>query len=292
MLTADCTASQVSFEALTPAFGAVVEDIDAKHSLTTAQVDEITDLLMRFKVLFFREQSLDYDEQARFAAQFGSLRTEPLEDSLESHPGLSLLDNVPFFHADWMFQDDPPKWAMLQMSTVPDVGGDTLFLDLVSSYEALSVPMRQFLEGLTVFHAMDERHAAKLERSFISRHGRESDEYKIAMEHLQPSSRPLVRYIPETASNSYWICPAYSRRINELSPAESDALLHFLLQHLMAPQYSIRWKWRPGDIAFWDHRTTLHSGVKDYDAQERHGCRASIAGGAVVPASSNTQSTV
>lgn len=277
-------AEDVSVEPITPRLGAVVRGIDARAELPAKVVEHVSSLLMQFKVLFLPGLNLDYAEQARFASQFGPLRTDPVEDSVPGYPGLSLLDNVPFFHADWMFQEDPPKWAMLQMTTVPEVGGDTVFVDLVTSYADLSLPMRRFLEELTVYQAMDEGHAAKLERSYIDRHGTEGDDYRVVHQHLQPSSKPLVRWIPETGRNNYWITQAYSRRINELSQGESDALLGFLFRHLMAPQYCIRWRWRPGDIAFWDHRTTLHSGMKDYGDFERHGCRASIAGGAVISA--------
>jgi taurine dioxygenase len=247
-------------------------------------VERIKDFLMQYKVIFFREQNLDDVQQERFARQFGDPRFDPLETNVEGHPGLSTLDAVPFFHSDWMFQEDPPKWAMLQMTKVPPVGGDTMFVDLVGGYEALSEPMRRFLKGLTVLHAMDPGHASKLEQAFIRRNGADHPDYETVREHLQPGSQPLVRLIPETGRENYWLAPAYSRRLNELAADESDALLRFLFQHQLGPQFVIRWKWTPGDIAFWDHRTTLHSGVKDYGDFERHGRRASIAGGKVVPA--------
>ncbi|MGH9089508.1 MAG: TauD/TfdA dioxygenase family protein [Acidimicrobiales bacterium] len=276
--------NKVEFDPITPGLGAVVPDLDTRLPLAPAEVADLTDLLMRYKVLFFPRQGLDEAEHARFAAQFGVPRDDPLEDPVPGFHGLSELDNVPFFHADWMFQTDPPKWAMLQLWTVPPVGGDTVFVDLVASYAALSAPMRALLEPLTVLHAMDPDHAAGLRQRVVDRLGSDHPEIPLAIDHLQPRAQPLVRRIPETGDLNHWLCPAYSRRLNELGPTESDAVLGFLFRHILEPQFSIRWRWQAGDIAFWDHRTTLHRGIKDYGGAVRHGRRASIAGGAVVPA--------
>lgn len=285
------TRSGVRFEPVTPGLGAVLPELDARRPLREEEVADVVDLLMRYKVLFLPGQGLGEAEHARFAAQFGEPRDDPLEDPVPGYHGLSELDNVPFFHADWMFQADPPKWAMLQLSTVPAIGGDTIFADLVASWEALSGPMRAFLEPLTVLHAMDPQHAAGLERRFVERCGADHPDRALAREHLEARSQPLVRLIPETGRKNHWLCPAYSRRIDGLTPAESDAVLGFLLRHICDPQFCIRWRWRPGDVAFWDHRTTLHRGVKDYGAAARHGRRASIAGGALLPAHSAVPGT-
>lgn len=290
-MTVLATGAAVAFEPLTPGLGAVVPDLDTRRPLRHAEVADLVDLLLRYKVLFFPRQGLDEAEHARFAAQFGEPRDDPLEDPVPGFHGLSELDNVPFFHADWMFQTEPPKWAMLQLSTVPPVGGDTVFVDLVTSYAALSDPMRAFLEPLTVLHAMDPGHAAGLLQRVVERLGPDHPEIAVAIEHLEPRAQPLVRRIPETGNLNHWLCPAYSRRLVELGPAESDAVLGYLLRHILEPQFCIRWRWHAGDIAFWDHRTTLHRGIKDYGDAARHGRRASIAGGAVVPASAPSIAT-
>ena len=158
------TPARVVGEPLTPELGAVVPELDARRDLDDDEVADLVDLLMRDKALFFPGQHPDEAAHARVAARLGELRDEPLEDPVAGYPGLSELDNVPFFHADWMFQTDPPKWAMLQLSELPPVGGDTIFVDLVASDAALSEPMRAFLEPLTVHHAMDPAHAVRERR--------------------------------------------------------------------------------------------------------------------------------
>ena len=286
---------------LTPHFGAEIEGLNAKEPLTPATVEALKASLMEYKVLFLPKQGLGYEEQERLAMSFGELRFDPLEHTVEGHPGLALVDNVPWFHADWMHQENPPLWSMLQLNAVPEVGGDTLWVDLVQSYEALSEPLRAFLETLTVHQSMANysgdgsalvaSHIATMDKRFekIDATLNSAKQERIDLDELlarvQPHTQPLVRLIPETGKKNYWVSRAFTRRVNELTQAESDNLLEFLFRHQLNPEYAIRWKWHEGDIAFWDHRTTLHSGIKDYGDFQRHGCRASLAGGRVIPAS-------
>ncbi|MFK7899100.1 MAG: TauD/TfdA dioxygenase family protein [Myxococcota bacterium] len=57
--------------------------------------------------------------------------------------------------------------------------------------------------------------------------------------------------------------------IDGLNQSESDALLDFLDAHVAEPRFHIRWKWRLGELAIWDERTTLHRGVSDHFPQRR-----------------------
>jgi alpha-ketoglutarate-dependent sulfate ester dioxygenase len=41
---------------------------------------------------------------------------------------------------------------------------------------------------------------------------------------------------------------------------------------------TVRWTWRPGDIAIWDNRATQHYAVADYDDLPRLLHRITIAG--------------
>lgn len=282
---------EADLEPLTPRLGAVLRNFDTRREMSDAEREEVVALLVQYKVLFFPSQGLDQEEHARFARQFGELVYDPIAMSIPTAPGLSDVDNVPFFHADVMFEKSPPKWSMLQLSTVPEVGGDTMFVDLVSSYADLSEAMRTFLEPLTVFQTPDNGDAglsSSLERRFVELNGEDHPDHELLLECLRPRSQPLVRVIPESGRVNYWACPAYSKRIDQLEPGESDAVLSYLFRHMLEPQYCIRWRWSQGDIAFWDQRTTLHRGVKDYAATvRRFGRRASIAGSELIPAASS-----
>lgn len=275
----------VSIQPLTPRLGAVVEEVDARGPLPDSTVTAVLGALMAYKVVFFTAQGLTVGEQEAFAAHFGTPFDDPLTRKVDGHPGMTTVTRVDHFHSDHMHMADPPKFSMLQLNVVPEVGGDTMFADLVASYEALSEPMRDFLEGLTgVYVSRDpsEDVAARYGR-FLGRDLSEDDLAEVRQA-LVPHEHPLVRVIPETGRKNYWLCRRFTRAVKELSPSEGDALLSFLFAHQLRPEFVLRWRWRPGDLAFWDHRTTLHAGIADYGERERHGQRASIAGGRPVPA--------
>jgi taurine dioxygenase len=270
---------------LTPRLGAVVDGVDARRPLSDATVAAVLGALMTYKVVFLPEQGLTVPEQEALAAQFGPPFADPLTRKLDGHPGMTTVTRVDHFHSDHMHMADPPKFSMLQLNVVPDVGGDTMFADLVASYEALSPAMRTFLEGLTGIYVSRDpsEDVAARYGAFLGRALGEEDLAEIRAA-LVPHEHPLVRLIPETGRKNYWLCRRFTRGIRELGPSESDALLGFLFAHQLRPEYVVRWRWHRGDIAFWDHRTTLHAGIADYGGEDRRGQRASIAGGRPVPA--------
>ena len=60
--------------------------------------------------------------------------------------------------------------------------------------------------------------------------------------------------------------------------AESGPLLRFLWQHARRPEFTCRFAWRPGSIAFWDNRCTQHYAVHDRPDAGRYMRRTQIAG--------------
>ena len=54
-----------------------------------------------------------------------------------------------------------------------------------------------------------------------------------------------------------------------VDPAESEALLQFLYAQAAFPEYQCRLRWRPGDVAFWDNRSTQHYAASDYAPARR-----------------------
>jgi taurine dioxygenase len=279
----------VRIHPLTPAFGAVVEGADPRAGLSSGAVAAIKDALLAYKVLFFRKLGLSRPEQQALADNFGPPFTyygRPAADD-DDEPGLSSVTVVPHFHSDYMYMKEGPAFSMLQLLTVPEVGGDTLWADLAASYQELSLPLRGLLERLTAIHVHpsyykdEETLLAARRRRFGADFSRE--ELARVREALRPTEHPLVRVIPETGRANYWVSSRHTQAIKGMSRLESDALLRLLFEHQLQPRFILRWKWRAGDIAFWDHRTTLHSGVRDYGAAERFGQRASIAANSPVP---------
>ena len=48
-----------------------------------------------------------------------------------------------------------------------------------------------------------------------------------------------------------------------MSPHESRRLLGLFFEELGRPEYTVRFKWEPGSIAFWDNRSAVHLAPSD-----------------------------
>lgn len=276
-------ATRLELSPITPRLGAVVEGFDGRAPLTEDDVLALKQAIWKYKVLFFRDQNLTSAEQFELASHFG----EPYEGRAGrfardyEEGGLSTVTVVPHFHADIMYGVEGPSYSMLQMLELPDEGGDTMWADLVSSYQTLSEPLREMLEKLDASYVMPNFYLsdADLAVAHKRQYGEDlaPEKLRALREFMSPNVHPMVRVNPDTGVKNYWVSEQHTERILGVSRWESEAILGLLFRHQLRPEFVIRWSWHAGDIAFWDHRTTLHSGVFDYDpAQKRRGQRASV----------------
>jgi taurine dioxygenase len=151
------------------------------------------------------------------------------------------------------------------MTVVPENGGgDTLFASTSAAYDALSPAMKRFLEGFTAIHDGE-----RLRGDYSIK---KSSERLIASEH------PVVRTHPVTNRKCLYVNRVYTSHIVGLSKPESDAVLAYLYQHMEQAQFQCRFKWRPGSIAFWDNRCTLHLAIWDYYPERRYAERVTLCG--------------
>jgi taurine dioxygenase len=162
---------------------------------------------------------------------------------------------------------------MLHAEVVPDVGGDTVWVDMVSAYEALSPTMQSFLAGLTATHS-----SAKADGFFATR-DTTGGVATMANAAAPPAHHPVIRVHPETGKRSVFVNPLFTIKIDGLRRAESDALLDVIQDVATRPDGMVRWKWEAGDLAFWDNRCTMHYALADYDfSVRRHMHRTTVAG--------------
>lgn len=266
---------------LSPALGAELQDIDLSRPLTPALRQDIRQALLQHQVLFFRGQDITPAQQRDFAAQFGDLHIHPIYPPHPEAKEVMVLDTDVFdlkdnalWHTDVTFITTPPLGAVLAARQLPDTGGDTLWASSSAAYDALSDKLKTLLEGLTATH--DFTHSFPLKR-----YGKtETDRQRWEETRLKnpPVSHPVVRTHPETGRKGLFVNDGFTTHINELPDEEGDALLAFLLCHQTRPEFTVRWRWQPGDVAFWDNRITSHYAVDDYRPVRRVMHRATILG--------------
>lgn len=266
---------------VSPAIGALVEGIDLRQALDDYQRAAIEAALLDHQVLFFREQPLSPAQQARFARRFGDLHIHPIYPNVPQQPEILILDTAvtdvrdnALWHTDVTFLATPAMGAVLSAQQVPAWGGDTLWASGGAAYEALSAPLRALLEGLTASH--DFTLSFPLER-FAST-AEDLARYEATRRQHPPLSHPVVRTHPVSGRKALFVNPGFTRRINELSEAESTAILQLLFAHATRPEFTVRWRWQAGDVAFWDNRCTQHYAVDDYRPARRVMHRATVLG--------------
>jgi taurine dioxygenase len=258
--------------------GAEVSGVDLGSDLDEATVARIRAALLAHRVLFFRGQHLDHARQVAFARRFGPLTyAHPHDESApEDHPevftidprrhaqtyGIDPLDELRqqvsylgSWHTDVTAAVNPPAASILRAEVVPAIGGDTTWTNLVAAYEGLSAPLRALADGLRAEH----RYGANIEPD-----GAEGYTTKTTR-NLLVAIHPVVRVHPETGERALFVNPGFTRRIVELSAAESRTVLDLFFHQITRLAYTVRFRWRPGDVAFWDNRATAHLGAEDVD---------------------------
>ncbi|TNE43238.1 MAG: taurine dioxygenase [Deltaproteobacteria bacterium] len=252
------------------ALGAEVQNIDLRKSLSDEEFGQLHQALLEYQVLFFRDQDITPKQHRDLALRFGELLCHPAYPTPEGFPEVTILEHsaekpskIEVWHADMTFRPQPPLGSILQAKVVPARGGDTLWASMSAAYEALSPAMQSFLEGLTAVH--DFKYGFK--ESLAEPGGYER--LKQAVEDNPPQIHPVVRVHPESGRKSLFVNALFTTHIVELSAAESRAVLAYLFEHMVQPEFTCRFYWEPNSIAFWDNRITMHKPVNDHGLQER-----------------------
>lgn len=249
--------------------GAEISGVDLAAPLSPGQRGEIWDALLQWKVVFFRGQQLDHAQHVALARQFGQPTPGHVvfggdEDfpeiySIAKHRTANSGDGPPLlrawtgWHTDITAALNPPGQSILRGDVVPPFGGDTQWTNLAAAYQALSAPLRGFLDNLRGLHR------------FAPATGRDaSDDYRQRVtSNRLVTEHPLVRVHPETGERVLYISPGFLKAIVDLSPRESEGLLELLWEHSIRPEFTVRFRWEPGSIAFWDNRSTAHLAPRD-----------------------------
>jgi taurine dioxygenase len=77
------------------------------------------------------------------------------------------------------------------------------------------------------------------------------------------SEHPLVTVHPETGERVLYCSPSYIKSITGLTPRESQQIMELLWEHAVRPEFTVRFRWERGSIAFWDNRATAHLAPSD-----------------------------
>jgi len=272
--------TKIEIQPVAGALGAELSNVDLSDDLAESVIADIRRALLKYQVIFFRDQTLVPERQMAFAQKFGDPVVYPFVKGLEGLPEITPIlkreaDKNNFgglWHTDTAYQKEPPMGTMLYALEVPPFGGDTEFADQYLAYEALSDVLKTLLGRLQAQN-ISGKSAVSQTRSDLMKHasvGLKGDELM--------AIHPVVRTHPETGRKSLYVNEAHTTHFVGMTEAESEPILRYLFRHQVRSEFTCRFRWQTGSVAIWDNRCALHNPINDYHGYRRLMHRVTFAG--------------
>ena len=257
------------------ALGAEVLGVDLAKDFPE---EEIRRAFLEHQVIFFRDQRLAPAQFMAFARRMGKPIEYPFVRGIDGFPEVIEVKKLEherhnfggIWHSDTTYLEEPPMGSMLLARELPPYGGDTLFANQYLAYESLSEGMRRLLDGLTAVNSSANADVSRTREDRIKEQARTTEE--LVSEH------PVVRTHPETGRKALYVNVAHTACFKGMTKEESAPVLSFLFQHQVKPEFTCRFQWRVGSLAFWDNRCVQHNPVNDYHGHRRVMHRITLAG--------------
>ena len=264
-------------EAITPVIGASISGISLNKDLKSDTVEKIYNALIKYQVIFFREQDLTPESHLQLAKRFGDIDPgHPVYPHVEGFQSIVLLKNdessrpdTNDWHKDLTFKSNPPFASILHGVSVPKIGGDTLWASMSAVYDSLTDGWKEDLEGLEAIHDM-----GTFRNDFYKEGGINS--VNSALKKVGSAVHKVIEKHPISGKKYLNVNQSFTRNILNVSQGASDHILKFLFQLLARPEFQVRFHWQNNSVAIWDNRITQHYAVNDYLPNSRHMQRVTI----------------
>ena len=273
-------ANTLDIRPLSGSLGAEILGIDLAHEVSDETIAAIRAAWLEHLVIFFRDQTLPPAQFLNVARRFGEPIEYPFVKGLDGFPQITPViklehEKINFgglWHSDTAYLERPPMATMLIARETPARGGDTLFANMYLAYETLSDGMRRLLDGLTAINSSAKADTTKTREDRVRDSGKTDAKQEYSAEH------PVVRTHPETGRKALYVNGGHTLRFKDMSAEESAPLLGYLFGHMVRPEFTCRFRWEPGSLAFWDNRCALHNPINDYHGHRRIMHRVTLAG--------------
>jgi taurine dioxygenase len=280
---------QFAIHPLDAPLGAEVVGLDLSLPLGAEDFARLHRAHLDHHVLVFRDQRITPAQQVAFSRRFGPLQIHVLRQfQLAGHPEVLVVSNIRengqpvglgdaghFWHSDLSYKEKPSLGSMLHAQELPATGGDTLFANQHTAWDALPAALQRRLVGLRAEHSYLARYA-----DLQKKNPWRPNLTQAQIDEVKPVVQPVVRTHPETGRKALFVSEHFTTRIVGLPEAESRALLGELFDLSTRPEHVYRHQWRPHDMVFWDNRSVMHLAAGCPDDQRRKLYRTTIEGDA------------
>jgi taurine dioxygenase len=276
------TNASIAVRPVSTAVGAEILGLDLADTLPDATIDAIRHTLFQHGVVFFRDQKLTPEQHVAFAQRFGAINVNRFFKTVDGYPMIAEVRKEPDqvgnigggWHTDHSYDQAPAMGSILYAREVPETGGDTLFASMYAAYDALSDGLKRTLESLQALHS--SRHVFGVE-AYAGR-GDLKGRYLNPEAATQDAVHPVVVRHPGSGRKALYVNSGFTVRFVGWTDEESRPLLQYLYQHAARPEFTYRFQWREGSLAFWDNRCTWHYALNDYHGHRRLMHRITVEG--------------
>ena len=245
------------------ALGAEVNNFDL-NSLSDKNFEEVNNLLLEHKVVFFRDQSLTLEKFIKIASMFGPIEEHAYVKGIEKYPQITRIIKAADeknqwgegWHSDVSYDLTPSKVIMLKSLKIPPIGGDTVFSNMELALETLDEDIKKIIQNKKAIHTSNGS------KFFVDNYSKMESNGKIGEQYS--NEHPIIRTHPETGKKILYVNPTYTKKIVGLPDDESSDLLNNIFNHQERLDLSCRFKWTENAIAILDNRSTQHYAIADF----------------------------
>ena len=265
----------IDVEPLSPVLGAKIRGIDLSKPVDKATQKMLYQAFVDHSVLCFPDQELAAADQLRFANFFGRgdggerVKRRDKNKRRTGERGMMFVSNVRengkligvlpdgemMFHSDGAHRDSPYRATTLYGIKIPSRGGNTLFANLYTAYDALSQAMKDRVENLVTRIVYDYEAVNRADT--------------IAADPVLPRAHHrLVKVHPDSGRKTLYLSRLMTQDIVDLPADEGEEILLELFDHCEKPEFVYAHEWKVDDLLVWDNRCTNHART-DFPSDEQ-----------------------
>ncbi len=249
--------------------GCEIHGLDISDPANDSAFDALRLALDEWGVLILRDQPPNPEDMVRWSGFFGPLEYHSESNYLlEGYPEIVIVGNLEIdgvmrslflnsredWHFDYAWAQQPSVGALFYAVEVPPEGGDTLFADTRTAWEALDDNRKEQLEDLNAIH--DYRILDQVLRGMDPTRPALTKE---KLEQWPPASHPIVQLQKSTGRKHLRFAAEVLSHVEGMSISESKKLIAELHAHVTQPRFVYRHKWQVGDLVIFDNRLVLHT---------------------------------